>query len=158
MNKQFAWAALGALGLLVGCGSGGTTSTSGGGGASSTTTGSGGASSTVTATATGSGGGAATSSTTGGGGGSPGEVCNACVGMKAVFKPDSSCAMKLADCNADADCDSWYKCAQNCQTSNYTAECFGACDQSASVVANLYQPIYDCTCAFCKTECAVACP
>ncbi len=156
MNKQFAWAALGALGLLVGCGDGGTTSTSGGGGSTSAATGTGGGSTAASST-TGAGGGS-TSSTAGAGGGPTGEVCSACVGTKDVFKAGSACAMKLADCNADADCDSWFKCVQNCQTSSYTAACFGACDQSAKVVETLYKPIYDCTCGACKADCSVACP
>ena len=159
MNKHFALAALGALGVLIGCSDGGTTSTTGGGGSTSSATGTGGAG-TATSTASGSGGSTATSTatTTGAGGGGPGAVCSACIGMKEVFKPGTACAMKLADCNADADCDSWLKCVQNCQTTTYTAACFAACDQSATAVKNLYQPIYDCTCGVCKTECEVACP
>jgi hypothetical protein len=158
-DKHVAWAALGALGLLIGCGGGGTTSTStsGGGGSASTTTGAGGAS-TSTSTATGMGGGASASTATGAGGGNAGEVCTACVGTKAVFKAGTACAMSLDACNADPDCESWFKCVQNCESSNFTAECFGACDQSASAVNNLYQPIYDCTCNACKTECGAACP
>jgi hypothetical protein len=159
MNKQFGWAAIGALGLVIGCGGGGTTTT-GSGGSASTTTGAGGGS-TATSTATGTGGGSATSTaaaTTGTGGGSAGEACTSCVGTKNVFMAGSACAKSLADCNADADCDSWFKCVQNCEASSFSTACFAACDQSASVVANLYQPVYDCTCMACKTECSPACP
>lgn len=157
MNKHVAWAALGALGLLIGCGGGGTTSTSGGGGSTSAATGTGGGSAS-TSTATGMGGGTSTSATTGAGGGSTGEICGTCVATKEIFKAGTACAMNVDTCNADPDCASWFKCVQNCQTSNFTPECFGACDQSASAVNNLYQPIYDCTCGSCKTECGAGCP
>lgn len=163
MNKHFAWAALGAAGVLMGCGGGGTTSTGAGGGATSTATSAGGGSGTSTA-ATGAGGSSATSTATasgtgtGAGGGGPGAVCTACVGMKDVFKAGSACEKSLMDCNADADCDSWFKCVQNCEASSFNPACFESCNQSAAVVAKLYQPIYNCTCAACKVECAPACP
>ena len=160
MNKQFAWASIGAFGLLIGCG-GGTTTTGGGGSASTTTGAGGGSTATTTTTTTGAGGGTATSTaaaTTGTGGGSPGEVCTSCVGMKNVFMPGSACAKSLADCKANVDCDSWFKCVQNCEASSFNSACFKSCDQSAAVVANLYQPIYACTCMACKTECSPTCP
>ncbi len=157
-DKHVAWAALAALGLLIGCGGGTTsTSTSGAGGGTSTAAGTGGAS-TSTSTATGMGGGASASTATGAGGGNLGAACGGCVAQKDVFKAGTACAMNVDKCNADPDCASWFKCVQNCQTSNFTPECFGACDQSASAVNNLYQPIYDCTCAACKSECGSTCP
>ena len=166
MNKQFALAALGALGLLIGCGDGGTTTTTtGSGGSTSSATGTGGAGGTVATTTISSSGSSmetstatSTSTSSGAGGGGPGAACTACVGMKEVFKPGTACATSLEKCNADADCDSWFKCVQNCEASTYTTACFAACDQSAASVKTLYQPIYACSCGACKAECSVACP
>jgi len=75
-----------------------------------------------------------------------------------VFTMGSQCSMDLANCNADMDCAAWVMCTSACNSGNPTAECYAACDQAASAVMNLFQPIYDCVCAACKAECGAACP
>ena len=165
MNQRFLWLALGALGLVIGCGGDGTSTTSttsGGGGSTSTATGSGGGggmgTSTVTSTGAGGGTGTSTATSTGAGGGASGAECNSCVDQNHVFGLGTKCSMELSSCITNATCKTWFQCVQGCQATNFTTGCFTACDQAASSVSAMYLPFYACVCPVCTTECAPACP
>jgi hypothetical protein len=139
---------------LVGCGSSSSAGSGGaGGGAASSGAG---ASSSVSASASSSSSSAVTSSSSSGM--DPGAVCSMCSGM--VFMMDATCQSHVDTCKADPDCAGWLACTSSCLVNNPMIQCYAACDQAASVVANLYQPIYDCICAdtACKGECSFACP
>lgn len=160
------WVSLAIGTAMVGCGGSGSTSSGTGGTSGTTTAGSGGGSSTTTTTTTGAGGNGTTTTTTttstgegGFGGSAQGGDCGKCVTDKKVFAPGTACEKAYIDCAQDATCADFHTCIDQCLLETpQTVECWSACEQAASAVANLYQPFVNCFCDSCKVECAAACP
>ena len=138
--------------LAVACGDDETTGTS----TQSSSTGNGTSGSSTSGVGGGSGGSSGTQTGGMGMGGGSAEECNACAQM--VFNgPGSMCWEVFGPCMADATCGAWFNCNQSCQGSEFNAACFDACNADAASAQTLYQPVLDCLCSACGSECAPAC-
>jgi hypothetical protein len=137
------------LGALVGCGSddeggtgGGSTGTGGGGGGTTATT-----TSASSATTTGAGG--------AGGGMGATQACKDC--FATVFVGGSACNDAVQACDADPACDTWKDCGESCFNANDTVACYEACDAAHPHDAALSQPLIDCLCDSCDSDCVATC-
>jgi hypothetical protein len=125
-----------------------TTSTGGSGGSGSEVGGSGG---TGGAGATGGMGG------DGAGGSSMGasERCQACVAE--VYANDVGCQAAVQACDADAACNDWKNCSEDCFNGNDTVACYDACDQAFPHENALSDALLACTCDACAKVCVATC-
>jgi hypothetical protein len=146
-----AWAA-------VGCSDDETIATGAGpGGGTSTSTGSGGDASGGnggTATSAGGSGGDATGGEGGGGMGAT-QACKEC--FATVFVAGSSCVDAVEDCDADAACDAWKNCGEDCFNDDDTVACYDACDANHPHDTALSDPLWTCLCDTCSAQCVAAC-
>lgn len=71
----------------------------------------------------------------------------------------NACLQQAAACFMDATCSQWLTCLQGCANQpNPPPNCSSDCDAQYPGAAQLYQPLYSCTCNKCMNECATIDP
>lgn len=132
----------------TGAGGAGGTAQSNGAGGTAQTNGAGGTAQSNGAGATGGAGG-----TTPMMGATP--ACQDCVAME--YSTNATCMAAVQACDGDAACDAWKNCNEDCFNEDDREACYAACDTSFPHDTSLSQPLLDCTCDACATDCVASC-
>jgi hypothetical protein len=89
------------------------------------------------------------------GGGMSFDDCETC--LDPLVDGQGTCSADVEACLADATCEMWADCYDDCFNNDFTAACFNACDTMYPSASSLYTALVTCVCGGCSAPCAPMC-